>query len=66
MSFIFEWSRPLLAWRPMLFGAILIGFLIFMPGGLESLIPKFTRLFGNRKAAQAKTEQPAGAEEPVV
>jgi len=65
MTFIFEWTRPLLEWRPLLFGAILIGFLIFMPGGLESLIPKLTRLFGNRKAVQAKTEQPAGAEEPV-
>jgi hypothetical protein len=37
-----------------------------MPGGLESLIPKFTRLFGNRNAVPAKAEQPAGAKEPVV
>jgi branched-chain amino acid transport system permease protein len=66
MSFLFEWTRPLLEWRPLFFGAILIGFLIFMPGGLESLIPKFTRLFGNRNAVPAKTEQPAGAKEPVV
>jgi len=56
MTFLFEWTRPLLAWRPLFFGAILIGFLIFMPGGLESLIPKFTGLFRNRKAVQAKTE----------
>jgi branched-chain amino acid transport system permease protein len=66
MSFLFEWTRPLLAWRPLFFGAILIGFLIFMPGGLESLIPKFVRRFGNRKAAQAQAEQAAGAEDSVV
>jgi len=41
ITIIFEWTRPLLAWRPLLFGAILIGFLIFLPGGLESLTPKF-------------------------
>jgi branched-chain amino acid transport system permease protein len=66
MSFLFEWTRPLLEWRPLFFGAILIGFLIFMPGGLESLIPKFKSLFGNRKAMPAKAEQHAGAKEPVV
>ena len=36
----FEWSRPLLEWRPLMFGFVLIFFLIFMPGGLESLFPK--------------------------
>ncbi len=40
ITIIFEWTRPLLAWRPFLFGAILIGFLIFLPGGLEILTPK--------------------------
>ena len=40
MTAIFEASRPLLEWRPMLFGGILIFFLIFLPGGLESLLPK--------------------------
>ena len=35
----FEWTRPLLEWRPMMFGAILIFFLVFLPGGLESLLP---------------------------
>ncbi|MCB1013353.1 MAG: hypothetical protein KDB15_16980, partial [Microthrixaceae bacterium] len=40
MTIIFETSRPLLEWRPLLFGGILIFFLIFMPGGLESLLPK--------------------------
>jgi len=37
MTFAFEWSRPLLEWRPLLFGGILIFFLVFLPGGLESL-----------------------------
>ena len=40
MTAVFEASRPLLEWRPMLFGSILIFFLIFLPGGLESLLPK--------------------------
>ena len=40
MTIIFETSRPLLEWRPLLFGGILIFFLIFMPVGLESLLPK--------------------------
>jgi branched-chain amino acid transport system permease protein len=49
ITIIFEWTRPLLAWRPLLFGAILIGFLIFLPGGLESLIPKWVPWSNNRK-----------------
>jgi len=63
ITIIFEWTRPLLEWRPLFFGAILIGFLIFLPSGLESLIPKFVRRFGNRKAAQSEAEQAIGAEE---
>ena len=42
MTFIFEWTRPLLEWRPLLFGAILILFLVFLPGGLESLVPRLS------------------------
>ena len=41
-------------WRPLLFGLILIVSLIFLPGGLETLIPRIKdRLFGwrNRKRA---------------
>lgn len=45
MTVVFEMTRPLLEWRPLLFGAILIGFLIFMPGGLESLFPKVETVF---------------------
>ncbi|MBT5037925.1 MAG: branched-chain amino acid ABC transporter permease [Rhodospirillaceae bacterium] len=40
ITIAFEWSRPLLEWRPMMFGALLIFFLVFLPGGLESLWPK--------------------------
>lgn len=50
MSIIFEYSRPLAEWRPLLFGIILIVFLVLLPGGLDSLIPKvstwFKRMFG--------------------
>jgi branched-chain amino acid transport system permease protein len=38
MSFVFELSRPLLEWRPLLFGGTLIFFLVFLPGGLEDLL----------------------------
>ena len=40
ITIAFEWTRPLLEWRPLLFGSILIFFLIFLPGGIESLLPK--------------------------
>ncbi len=40
VTIAFEWTRPLLEWRPLMFGAILIFFLIFLPGGIESLLPK--------------------------
>ena len=40
VTIAFEWSRPLLEWRPLMFGCVLIFFLIVLPGGLESLIPK--------------------------
>jgi branched-chain amino acid transport system permease protein len=41
MTIAAEWTRPLLEWRPLMFGAILILFLIFLPGGIESLRPRF-------------------------
>ncbi len=49
MTFVFEWSRPLLEWRPLLFGGILIFFLVFLPGGLESLFGKLRERFFTRK-----------------
>ncbi|MFQ5792106.1 MAG: branched-chain amino acid ABC transporter permease, partial [Acidobacteriota bacterium] len=49
MTVIFEWTRPLLEWRPVLFGAILIFFLVLMPGGLESLMPKLASVAREQK-----------------
>lgn len=40
MTIVFELSRPLEEWRPLIAGAILIFFLVVMPGGLEILLPK--------------------------
>ena len=55
MSLVFELSRPLQEWRPLLFGLILILFLVFMPGGLESQIPRvksfFAGLFGKKETS---------------
>ena len=51
--------------RPMLYGAILILFILFLPNGLESLVPKATDWFGGRKQKPAKSEQPAEAEQPA-
>ncbi len=45
VTIAFEWTRPLLEWRPLMFGAILIFFLIFLPGGLESLPSKLGNAF---------------------
>ncbi len=45
MSLVFELARPLQEWRPLLFGLILILFLVFMPGGLETLLPRIKSFF---------------------
>jgi len=42
MHTLFEVSRPLIQIRPIFFGFAIIIVLIFMPGGIESLIPKIT------------------------
>jgi branched-chain amino acid transport system permease protein len=52
MSFIFEWSRPLLEWRPLLFGGILIFFLVFLPGGLEDLYGKCRDFLARRRGSE--------------
>ncbi len=48
MTAVFEGARPLVEWRPFLFGAILIVFLLFMPTGLGGIPakakPAFQRL----------------------
>ncbi len=47
MSLVFELTRPLEEWRPLLFGLILILFLVFMPGGLETLLPRIKGFFAD-------------------
>lgn len=45
MQILFETSRPLIQIRPMFFGLSVIFVLLFMPGGLESLISKVVVLW---------------------
>ncbi|MFQ5624158.1 MAG: branched-chain amino acid ABC transporter permease [Paracoccaceae bacterium] len=60
MTFVFEWSRPLLEWRPLLFGGILIFFLVFMPGGLEDLLSKArARLAAMKRPSEQPPRSPA-------
>ena len=40
MTVVFELSLPLEEWRPLIAVAILIFFLVVMPGGLEILVPR--------------------------
>jgi branched-chain amino acid transport system permease protein len=47
--------------RPLIYGAILIASLLFLPQGLESLGPKLRALAARRGAGGAGTQQ-AGAE----
>lgn len=44
MMAVFELARPLEEWRPAIAGAVLIFFLVVMPGGLEILFPKVRSL----------------------
>ncbi len=45
MSLVFELTRPLQEWRPLLFGLVLILSLVYMPGGLESQIYRIKSIF---------------------
>ncbi len=56
MTVVFELSRPLLEWRPLLFGLILILFLVFMPGGLESVFLNLRDRLSRRKTAEGKRQ----------
>jgi len=57
MSVVFEFSRPLLEWRPLLFGGTLIFFLVFLPGGLEDLLLRIrNRIFGGKPDGSGATE----------
>ncbi len=40
MTIVFELTRPLEVWRPLIAGCVLIFFLVVMPGGLEILLPR--------------------------
>jgi branched-chain amino acid transport system permease protein len=57
MSFVFEWTRPLLEWRPLLFGGILIFFLVFLPGGLEDLYGKCRDFLVHRRRKETAQGQ---------
>jgi len=54
MQFIFEATRPLLEVRPAIFGAILILFLVFLPGGIESLIPRARARWRRLRGAETR------------
>jgi branched-chain amino acid transport system permease protein len=51
--------------RPMFYGAILILFILFLPKGLESLVPKITGFFSGGKAKRARAKQATEAELPA-
>jgi len=55
MTAAFEGSRPLVAWRPFLFGAILVSFLLFMPTGLEG-VPARIRPYSERLRSRLRRE----------
>ncbi len=52
MSLVFELTRPLQEWRPALFGLILILFLVFLPGGLETLFIRLKSFFNKNRLLQ--------------
>ncbi len=43
-------------WRPMFYGAILIASVLFLPNGLESLVPKARGLFGRSRGQRKRIE----------
>jgi branched-chain amino acid transport system permease protein len=51
--------------RPMLYGALLILFILFLPDGMESLVPKVKAWFAGRRQRRAVAKQPAEAEQPA-
>jgi len=55
MQAAFELSRPLLELRPLFFGLTMALVLVFMPGGIESLIPKAMSRLRGRRGEVAKT-----------
>ena len=51
--------------RPMFYGALLILFILFLPNGLEGLVPKIKEWIAGRKHKPAVAKQPAEAEQPA-
>ena len=51
--------------RPMFYGAILILFILFLPNGLESLVPKIKAWIRRAQAQASVAEQTAEAEQPA-
>jgi branched-chain amino acid transport system permease protein len=52
--------------RPMLYGLVLILFILFLPHGLESLVPKIKLWFAGKAPKSAASERPAAeAEQPA-
>jgi branched-chain amino acid transport system permease protein len=51
--------------RPMFYGAILILFILFLPKGLESLVPKLSGWLAGGKSKRERQEQPPEAEQPA-
>lgn len=60
MYTLFEMSRPLIQLRPAFFGLSIIFVLIFMPGGIESLIYKAVNFWRRRKQTQVPGAAAAG------
>ena len=51
--------------RPMIYGAILIASVLFLPNGLESLVPKLKKMFWPAPRANKKRPKPTSARKKV-
>lgn len=51
--------------RPMLYGAILIVSILFLPQGLESVVPKIKGWLAERRQKRAIAKPPSEAEQPA-
>jgi len=51
--------------RPMLYGGLLILAILFLPDGLESLVPKIKEWFARRKEKRVVNEERAMEEQPA-
>jgi branched-chain amino acid transport system permease protein len=51
--------------RPMFYGAILILFILYLPKGLESLVPKLREWIAKRKERRVVSKQRAEADQPA-